>query len=1084
MRIAGFFCFLLLSGSLVAQQILPGTWSNRTGPGGAVSDPLASGVSDYYDMTGWDSSPYQQFMLMRENGANWLNFRMLYPIPYDENTSEGYPMIIMLHGLGEAGIRGTSNFPPYDAADPRFLNNDHQLYHFGFPHLEAAEEGEFPGFIVAPQNITLWTDDNIDGVISMIELLLETYPIDPYRVYLHGYSNGGDGVWRIAEKRPDLFAAMLPMSWVNFEVDQSRFIHLPIWYFQGELDDNPRVEAARGMIGMLEENGASPRYTEYINGGHAIWDRAYAEPDFFSWMLGWEKTDIMAYYGRTSVCPNEDVNIRLGVSPGYNSYQWRVTTSDGTETFPVGGPDDNEYVAQQTGEYQVRFSRSTSPQEGSWSPWSDPLAITVQEDIIPPDVSIDGSPHLPSPDGRNTARLTIPDDYDSYQWYRNGTLLQGADGPVYNASQQGEYHVDVFLAETCPPISSDTIRVTVNAANSDVSAPTGLTAEAASEVAVSLSWTDQSANETFFELYRSGSPSGPFQLVHKPAANATVKKDSALTPSTTYYYQIRAINEFSPSALSNVASATTLSDTIPPSVPGLLTFELKDTRTAELQWNASSDNSSLIIYQIIVNGRVVASTTNLNYTLTGLNEESVYTVYVRATDRAGNTSDTSNQVTIITVFEGLSYRYYYGGLWAETDDYAGWPVEKQGYLENITIAREANGGVRPDPQVNYFAFDFIGYLYIDNGGRYTFSLEAAAGSVLQVGSFVLDNDGQHAAQTEVGSTALSKGAVPLFVKYYDRTEDEVLRILYSGPDTNDQLIPVPDEALTSSKKQFEDPPAAPSDFRVTDIGERRIDLAWEDESDNESGFEVFRASDPDDPYVKVKTTAVNQTTLGDNRLSPLHTYHYLVRAVGASGTSAFDSLQATTALPLNEFTVECQPAGNAITWTSAYPWAAEPYIVERSADKEEITLIGKVDADSLGSAYSWLDNTYISDTTYYRIGQRSPQGGVGYSSWLSSPCLPAGFKLFADIYPVPATEGYLTIRMRTMLPDQPVQVVLMDNIGRIYLETSFEADPLSNPYFLDLSKVTGKGLYIISLRQGGESYQQKIIIDHSGHKTQ
>jgi len=132
--------------------------------------------------------------------------------------------------------------------------------------------------------------------------------------------------------------------------------------------------------------------------------------------------------------------------------------------------------------------------------------------------------------------------------------------------------------------------------------------------------------------------------------------------------------------------------------------------------------------------------------------------------------------------------------------------------------------------------------------------------------------------------------------------------------------------------------------------------------------------------------------------------------------------------------------------------------LERSGDKNTTMAIGQILADSIGKTFSWIDNAYSSDTTYYRVGQKSPGGGIGYSDWITAQCLPVSFQLLADIYPVPLRDGYLTIRMRTMLPDQPLTIVLMDNIGRIHLETMVDPDPLASPYTLDLSNIAGKGL--------------------------
>lgn len=1082
MKVLFSWLLFLVTCSTFAQQIVPGTWSYRTGANGTVSNPPVAGPSDYYNMTSWDSSPYQPFRLHKGTGTPdasnfWINFRLLFPTPYTSQPQQKYPLIVMLHGLGEAGIRGSADFPAYDVTDPRYLNNDHNLFHGGFKHLQANQTQEFPGFIVVPQNNTQWTIDNLEGVAAMIERLIAQYPIDQYRIYLHGYSNGGDGAWKLAEMRPDLFAALLPMSWIYFELEKERVLHIPTWYFQGELDERPLASSARFTMTQLEELGGTPRYTEYENAGHAIWDRAYAEPDFFSWMLGKNKTDIMAYYGRTSVCPGENVNIRLGVSPGFLSYQWRIVTDQGEEILPVGGPENNELVAQKTGNYYVRFSRSSSPGSGNWSPWSKPLAISVEDNLVPPDIILDGSPHLPSPDGRQSVTLSVPDSYGVYQWYRNGTAIQQANTSQITTSQAGRYTVFVSPVESCPSVSADTVQITVNATTPSIGAPSNLTVTAVSEVALQLSWQDNATNEAGFEIYRALNPNGPYALVKEVPGNTTMVKDSSLLPATTYYYRMRAFTESGVSALSNTASARTFEDTSPPSTPGLLTYKLRDVGTVELNWGASTDNSDLIIYQIIVNGQVVATTQDTTFTLTGLTQETLYTITIRARDRANNVSDHSNQVSVKTVFEGVAYRYYYGGLWTRVDDYANWPVEKEGFLPEISIATESAGGVRPDPQVNYFAFDFEGYLYIENAGEYIFSLEAAAGSILNVGNLEIDNDGQHGPLTEVGKTNLGKGPVSIYVRFYDRTENEVLNILYSGPDTGNELIPIPEEALTSSKKTFPDPPATPTGFEATNISLRGMDLSWTDEATNESGYEVLRAKNMDGPFVKIVKTSANVEMFADDNLTPLTTYHYLVRAVGPSGTSEFDSLSATTGLPLASFETTCGPQGNVITWTQKALLSQRPFYVEQSVDNSEFKVIGRVNVDAEDTLFSWTDNVFKTDTTVYRIRQQSTGGGSGFSETIEAVCSPVDFQLLADIYPNPLENGLLTIRMRNILPDQPIEVTVMDNIGRIHYKNEFALDPELSPFVVDLTAIGPKGLYILLIRQGGESYQQKIIVD-------
>ena len=63
---------------------------------------------------------------------------------------------------------------------------------------------------------------------------MKEFPIDPNRVTVAGASTGGEGVWRILERRPDLFAAAAPMvSWQGMQDKSLRekplLKKIPIW---------------------------------------------------------------------------------------------------------------------------------------------------------------------------------------------------------------------------------------------------------------------------------------------------------------------------------------------------------------------------------------------------------------------------------------------------------------------------------------------------------------------------------------------------------------------------------------------------------------------------------------------------------------------------------------------------------------------------------------------------------------------------------------------------------------------------------------------------------------------------------------
>ena len=85
------------------------------------------------------------------------------------------------------------------------------------------------------------------------------------------------------------------------------------------------------------------------------------------------------------------------------------------------------------------------------------------------------------------------------------------------------------------------------------SAPSNLSATALSSSSISLSWTDNSDNETGFKIYRAET------LITTTAANATSYTDANLSASTNYSYYVKATNSSGDSSASNTASATTSS---------------------------------------------------------------------------------------------------------------------------------------------------------------------------------------------------------------------------------------------------------------------------------------------------------------------------------------------------------------------------------------------------------------------------------------------------------------------------------------------------------------------------------------------
>jgi FtsP/CotA-like multicopper oxidase with cupredoxin domain len=102
-----------------------------------------------------------------------------------------------------------------------------------------------------------------------------------------------------------------------------------------------------------------------------------------------------------------------------------------------------------------------------------------------------------------------------------------------------------------------TLEAVSDPAASPPAAPTNLQAALVAGPQVDLTWVDNAANETAYEVERSDD-GGAFALLQTLAADAQSYSDLTVTDGHLYDYRVRAVNGATPSAYSNVASVSTL----------------------------------------------------------------------------------------------------------------------------------------------------------------------------------------------------------------------------------------------------------------------------------------------------------------------------------------------------------------------------------------------------------------------------------------------------------------------------------------------------------------------------------------------
>src|SRR5690606_9726310 len=151
------------------------------------------------------------------------------------------------------------------------------------------------------------------------------------------------------------------------------------WIFQGGRDKNPSPSRTKGYIHHLRNAGAVVRYTEYPELGHSVWREAIAEPDFFSWLLAQNKSNIHVFAGDSTVCPEMGKTTELSFSEGFFAYQWEYNGQI------VPDSTRHTFVAREPGVYRGRFSRVPNPGPGDWNVWSKPVTVTAGP-TVPPEV--------------------------------------------------------------------------------------------------------------------------------------------------------------------------------------------------------------------------------------------------------------------------------------------------------------------------------------------------------------------------------------------------------------------------------------------------------------------------------------------------------------------------------------------------------------------------------------------------------------------------------------------------------------------------------------------------------------------------
>lgn len=216
-----------------------------------------------------------------------LPCRLLKP----EETEPGktYPLVLFLHGAGE---RGTDNVK--------------QLLHSASEFTKPENRRKYPCFVLAPQcpPKKRWVEVDwklpshtmpekpsvpLSLALELLDKLVAELPVDTSRIYITGLSMGGFGTWDAIQRRPDFFAAAIPVCGGGDTAQAPKLRNLPIWAFHGDKDTVVMPQRTPAMIDAIRKAGGQPKMTIYSGVGHNTWAPTYSNPEVLAWLFARKK---------------------------------------------------------------------------------------------------------------------------------------------------------------------------------------------------------------------------------------------------------------------------------------------------------------------------------------------------------------------------------------------------------------------------------------------------------------------------------------------------------------------------------------------------------------------------------------------------------------------------------------------------------------------------------------------------------------------------------------------------------------------------------------------------------------------------
>ncbi|WP_428938249.1 fibronectin type III domain-containing protein [Fontivita pretiosa] len=375
--------------------------------------------------------------------------------------------------------------------------------------------------------------------------------------------------------------------------------------------------------------------------------------------------------------------------------------------------------------------------------------------------------------------------------------------------------------------------------------PSNLRATAVSSSRIDLSWSDNSDNETGFEIWRQAPGELGFRKLVTVNAGTTTYQNTGLQPNSTYSYQVRAINAYRSSSLTSSVSATTKpADFIV--APSGLSASTRDDGSVVLRWQDNSTNET----QFAIERR--------------LHPDGLFAQI--ATVGAG-----VNTYTDTTVDPELLYDYRVRGLNATS-------ASEYSNIATSNLRRALVGPTRVEALP--ISSHQILVTWLDN-------------SAVETGFVIERRDGRRGefvaiAQPPANTTRYLDSGLMESATYYYRVRAVAGTAVSSFGNT----------ARATTLPQFVQLPATPSAFKARAINGNAARLWWQDNAIDETGYHVERAESIHGPFHVIAQLPEDSNGYIDEGLVAGQRYYYRVRAVSQQAQSLPTRVIAVTPPPM------------------------------------------------------------------------------------------------------------------------------------------------------------------------------------------